>query len=940
MFFKRRLDTLALIALVFTASLLPLFLFSARVKASVLYDSGNPTPEQQLVLEVINRARSNPIAEGQRLGIDIHEGLPDSTLVGPRPPLAMNKILLSIAQAHTQDMYRLNYFSHNDPDGTTPYGRMINAGYAYVRAGENMAAGTYASATELEDFMMMDSGTPERPHRINLLDLINPYPCDNSPCVYYEVGLGYYEGPTMTSYGNSFITEDFGTRSNSGPLLLGVVYNDMNRNNFYDIGEGIAGVTITTSSGTYYAISSSSGGYAIPIGTSGTITITASSSGFGPVTKTVTLTGANVKVDFTSQDTVTTTQTGITTETTTTSSTTTASQTSTTPATTPSITLDPSVASAGMTVAVQGSGFRGTDTLCGLTGGAVALSPPPTCYIFNGILTGSFVIASVTSGVYAITATGYASGGSTTAYLQVTAISASVTINPTSAHLGALIRVEGSGFSTADTSCAYSSGFFMLSPTCSISSGTLTGSFVAANAAPSSYTITVTGHPIGDSASTLLVLLAPAIVLTPTSVPPGSAISVAGSGFYVADSTCSFTGTAVADQTCSISGGALTGSFTVASVPAGSYSITVATNGADSGVAAASFQVSANPRSITVNPVYGMPGTSVQAFGSGFSTTDNACSLSGSPVSNSTCSISSGVLTATFTVANIAAGAYVITATGTPEGDVAVTAFTVTPLLTQTTSSTSSSTTSSTTPTTSTTSSPPTTTTSSIESSTTSTTSSSATTVPVPQCLIATATYGTPLAPEVQLLRNFRDNSLMNTKAGSSFMIAFNSLYYSFSPTVASYLQEHWVERKAMKGALYPLIGILWLTSVTFNEFGSYPEMATLISGLLASSLIGATYIGLPLALLEARIPRLADSRKQKMIVARLIIMLFASLLALGLGELYLIVPLLILSASAIVLSTMFLAGTKTANMFANMLRRTNQHQLNTLVMPERKPAV
>jgi hypothetical protein len=180
----------------------------------------------------------------------------------------------------------------------------------------------------------------------------------------------------------------------------------------------------------------------------------------------------------------------------------------------------------------------------------------------------------------------------------------------------------------------------------------------------------------------------------------------------------------------------------------------------------------------------------------------------------------------------------------------------------------------------------------------------------------------------------------MNTKAGSSFMIAFNSLYYSFSPTVASYLQEHWVERKAMKGALYPLIGILWLTSVTFNEFGSYPEMATLISGLLASSLIGATYIGLPLALLEARIPRLADSRKQKMIVARLIIMLFASLLALGLGELYLIVPLLILSASAIVLSTMFLAGTKTANMFANMLRRTNQHQLNTLVMPERKPAV
>jgi hypothetical protein len=926
MFLKRRGNTFAFVLLVSAASLLPLGLFSPGVKAAVLYDSGNPTAEQQLVLEYINRARSNPIAEGQRLGIDIHEGLPDPTLVGPRPPLAMNKMLLGIAQGHVEDMYNLNYFSHNDPNGTTPYGRMINAGYYYVRAGENMAAGTYDTATELEDFMMVDSGTPGRPHRINLLDLINPYPCSTLPCVYYEIGIGYHEGSTMTNYGNSFITEDFGTRPNSGPFLLGVVYNDANRNNFYNIGEGITGVTITTSRGTYYAVSSLSGGYAIPIGTSGTITVTASGPGFGPITKTVTLSGANVKVDFTSQDSVTSTQTG-TTQTSTTSSTTSGSQTSTTSANTPSITLSPTSGIAGLTVAVHGSGFSGTDTLCGLTGGAVASTPVPTCYIFNGVLTGSFVIANVASGVYVITATGYPSGRATTAYLSVSAISASITLSPTSTHLGALVQVQGSGFSTADTSCSYSSGFFTLSPTCSISSGTLTGSFVPANAAPASYTITVTGYPVGDSASTILVLLGPTIVLNPTSALPGTTISVSGSGFYVTDSTCSLTGTALADQSCSVSGGALLGSFTVANTAVGSYSITVATNGADSGLAAATFQVSASPPSITVYPVFGPPRTPVQVSGSGFSTTDVTCSLSGDPVSNSNCSISGGVLTATFTVANIAVGAYVITASGSPVGDTAVTAFTVTPLATQTSSSTSSSTTSSTTPTTSTTASVATTTTPSIESSTTtSTSSSSTTTVPVPQCLIATATYGSPLAPEVQLLRNFRDNSLMNTKAGSSFMIAFNSLYYSLSPTVASYLAEHWVERTAMKGALYPLVGILWLTSATFNEFGSHPEAAALISGLLASSLIGATYIGLPLALFEAKMPRLVDSRRQRMILARLIIMLVASLLALGLGELFLIMPLLILSTSTIVLSTMFLAATQTANMFAKILRRANQH--------------
>jgi len=279
----------------------PAIVFIPRVRAAIAYDSGNPTPAEQLVLEYVNRARSNPIAEGQRLGIDIHEGLSNPNLIAPRPPLAMNKILLSIAEAHTRDMYNLNYFSHNDPNGTTPFDRMTHAGYIYLLAGENMAAGVDQSAAELEDFMMIDSGTSGRPHRVNLLDLQNSYPCGSPPCVYTEIGIGYYgTGPTNGDGLNSLITEDFGATSTE-QFLLGVVYNDANGNNFYDIGEGIGGVTITTSNGGYYAVSSSSGGYAIPIATSGTITVTATGPGFGPISKAVTLTGANVKVDFTSQ---------------------------------------------------------------------------------------------------------------------------------------------------------------------------------------------------------------------------------------------------------------------------------------------------------------------------------------------------------------------------------------------------------------------------------------------------------------------------------------------------------------------------------------------------------------------------------------------------------------------------------------------------------------
>ena len=52
-------------------------------------------------------------------------------------------------------------------------------------------------------------------------------------------------------------------------------------------------------------------------------------------------------------------------------------------------------------------------------------------------------------------------------------------------------------------------------------------------------------------------------------------------------------------------------------------------------------------------------------------------------------------------------------------------------------------------------------------------------------CLIATATYGSELAPQVQQLRELRDNSLLHTESGKSFMSSFNDFYYSFSPTIA-----------------------------------------------------------------------------------------------------------------------------------------------------------
>jgi hypothetical protein len=495
---RKRATSFAFIAVVLVASLLSLRVVTPTVTGVVRYDSGNPTPDEQLVLEYINRARANPIAEGQRLGIDIHEGLQDPSLVGPRPPLAMNKLLLSIAEAHSRDMYNGNYFSHTDPNGTTAFNRITNVGYDYVRAGEDMAASTGSTAAELEDFMMVDSGTSGRPHRVNLLDLINAYPCSTPPCMYYEVGIGYYAGATSNSIGSDFITEDFGAAPSPGPFLLGVVYNDVNHNNFYDIGEGIGGVSITPSSGGYYAVSSSSGGYAIPIGTSGTITITASGPGFGPITKTVVLTGVNVKLDFTASAQVSNTSTSIQTSSTvvTTSSTQTESS-STTVASIPSIALNPTSAAAGSTVNVTGSGFSMSDTGCLISGSSVSAS---SCVISGGTVKASFVVGNMAVGSYTVAAIGGPAGDSATAKFQLTFHIPSITINPNSAKVGASVTVSGSGFSPGDSTCGITgSGGSISSPSCSISAGAVTASFLVANVAAAVYTITVTGNQAADS---------------------------------------------------------------------------------------------------------------------------------------------------------------------------------------------------------------------------------------------------------------------------------------------------------------------------------------------------------------------------------------------------------------------------------------------------------
>ena len=90
-------------------------------------------------------------------------------------------------------------------------------------------------------------------------------------------------------------------------------------------------------------------------------------------------------------------------------------------------------------------------------------------------------------------------------------------------------------------------------------------------------------------------------------------------------------------------------------------------------------------------------------------------------------------------------------------------------------------------------------------------------------CLIATAAFGSELAPQVQLLREIRDDIVLQTKSGSIFMIGFNQFYYSFSPAVADYERENTTFKEAVKLTLTPLLTSL--TLLQYADIDSESEM-------------------------------------------------------------------------------------------------------------------
>ena len=73
---------------------------------------------------------------------------------------------------------------------------------------------------------------------------------------------------------------------------------------------------------------------------------------------------------------------------------------------------------------------------------------------------------------------------------------------------------------------------------------------------------------------------------------------------------------------------------------------------------------------------------------------------------------------------------------------------------------------------------------------------------PFPPCFIATAAYGTPMAGEVEILRDFRDGYLLTNRLGH----ALTNLYYQVSPPIAELITDHPSLKPVVRATLVPAV--------------------------------------------------------------------------------------------------------------------------------------
>jgi hypothetical protein len=333
------------------------------------------------------------------------------------------------------------------------------------------------------------------------------------------------------------------------------------------------------------------------------------------------------------------------------------------------IKITPSSGPFGSVISVNGS-LAGSDTTCTMSGTPVSTYSCTISGSTGGNFSGNFIVASVAPGPYTVTVAGSPSGANV--YTQFTVTSPNITLVPNKGGVGTYVSVIGRGFSFSDVTCSLSSSTsssFPVSTACSIHTypnGTRqpVANFNVGSVTAGTYILRLTGSAGDYAEATFNVTTGPVITLSPKKGIPGTFVTVTGSGFVGSDTSCTISGTPVTSSACTMTPGtgaigAGQASFVVLTEPPGLYLITVVgTAGGVSDTATAVFNVT-RPffPTLAITPPDGPRGTIVKLTGTGFLASASSCQLTstgafGDPflITSPSCSISSGTLTAQFTV--------------------------------------------------------------------------------------------------------------------------------------------------------------------------------------------------------------------------------------------------------------------------------------------------
>lgn len=278
-------------------------------------DGSHPSALEQQLVWLMNRARANPLAEGNFLAatgdpgtidaisyfsVDIARMKQEFAAIPARPPAVFDRRLYEASRQHSEYMISLDTQTH---DGQAE--QVVQSGYDYLSVRLNIFA--YAeNAVHCHAGLNIDYGGPPseggmqagRGHRLAIMAADQTVPVFSSVgfAVVPENNASTEVGPLVFS--GAYAAAQENDTDSFNRFVTGTVWNDANKNAFYDSGEGLANVRVELDRGGWYAVTGAAGGYAIPVTAAGTYRIFFSGGAFpGGWSRDVTVGGVSVAVD-------------------------------------------------------------------------------------------------------------------------------------------------------------------------------------------------------------------------------------------------------------------------------------------------------------------------------------------------------------------------------------------------------------------------------------------------------------------------------------------------------------------------------------------------------------------------------------------------------------------------------------------------------------------